>query len=545
MASKLRARTRGKPTHAKARAAQSAGNVKRAQKAKKAQVDRRAAYNQDRARSGQLKNKRGNIATGGESTARESGIIASQKAKKSTVNKIKGIEQSVGSLDRRIQTALDKGDTGTAKDLRSRLNKFTNKLGYERAILHDGVMRNKDGKILRSTSGNPMMNTRGRKYFDETKDQDFIDPTRKLKNTDIAAFREMYPNPLIKGARGLADLYEKFSPMANIAKAWNKAKGLPVVNELGTMGRDLKNVGKETKNALMKNINLPKIEFRKRNVPYNLDDMPGVRYPLDEGWGRGEGATPFGGRSRDPNYKQPFFSWPDTDVSISDLIDPVQLEKNRILESQGIDENFIYPGQDGEPGNTALQLAYDDSVQEALAKNVELDKFGEPFDQAAVNELLKNLATNTDSKGRYTGKLANPFFLDEQQKIKLREEADQNKRVLSDQEKQILDDKGISEHYLDMYPDTNLTEQSLSDMTNAAGIGSTNDTVNAILAGINRSQQDGYDVAELTEDQMNLMLPGINQPDLPGGLNKEQLWNKDARLAVIEEQVKQINTKLD
>ena len=439
MASKLRARTRGKPTHAKARAAQSAGNVKRAQKAKKAQVDRRAAENQDRARSGQLKNKRGNIATGGESTGREAGIIASQKAKKSTVNKIKGIEQSVGSLDRRIQTALDKGDTGTAKDLRSRLNKFTTKLGYERAILHDGVMRNKDGKILRSTSGNPMMNTRGRKYFDETKDQDFIDPTRKLQNTDINAYRTMYPNPLIKGARGLADLYEKFSPMANIAKAWNKAKGLPVVNELGTMGRDLKNVGKETKNELMKNINLPKIEFRKRNIPYNLDEMPGVRYPLDEGWGRGEGATPFGGRSRDPNYKQPFFSWPDTDVSISDLVisdeNDDQENRNRILESQGIDPNFIYSGQDGDPGNTALQSAYDDSVQEALNKNVQ---------------------------GVFTGKLDNPFFLDEQQKIKLREEADQNKRVLSDQEKQTLEDKGISEHYLDMYPDTNLTEQSLS-----------------------------------------------------------------------------------
>ena len=103
MASKKRSRTRGKPTHAKAKAAQRKGNIKRAAKAKKAQIDRRAAYNQDLARSGQLKNKRGNQATGGESTARESGIMASQKA-----NKIKGLEQSVGSLDRRVQNALDK-----------------------------------------------------------------------------------------------------------------------------------------------------------------------------------------------------------------------------------------------------------------------------------------------------------------------------------------------------------------------------------------------------------------------------------------------------
>ena len=103
-----------------------ASNKQKAKTAKKAQIDRRAAYTQDRARSGQIKNKKGNIATGGESTGRESGIIASQQ--KSRVNKIKGLEQSVGSLDRRIQNALDNKDTDTAKDLRSRLNKFTDSL---------------------------------------------------------------------------------------------------------------------------------------------------------------------------------------------------------------------------------------------------------------------------------------------------------------------------------------------------------------------------------------------------------------------------------
>ena len=56
------------------------------------------------------------VRTGGINTGREAGIMASQKA-----NKIKGLEQSVGSLDRRIQNALNKGDTDTAKDLRSRL----------------------------------------------------------------------------------------------------------------------------------------------------------------------------------------------------------------------------------------------------------------------------------------------------------------------------------------------------------------------------------------------------------------------------------------
>ena len=35
-----------------------------------------------------------------------------------------------------------------------------------------------------------------------------------------------------------------------------------------------------------------------------------------------------------------------------------------------------------------------------------------------------------------------------------------------------------------------------------------------------------YQMAELTEAQKDIMRPGLNQPDLPGGLNKEQLWNK-------------------
>jgi len=407
MASKKRSRTRGKPTHAKAKAAQRKGNIKRAAKAKKAQIDRRAAYNQDLARSGQLKNKRGNQATGGESTARESGIMASQKA-----NKIKGLEQSVGSLDRRVQNALDKGDTDTAKDLRSRLNKFTTKLGYERAILHDGVMRSKDGKILRSTStGNPMLNTIGREYFDETKDQDFIDPTRKLQNTGGEAFGKMYP-------------------ISNFLQ-----KGPPIV-------RGLKNLFDKGE---------------KRDIPYNLEDMPGVRYPLDEDYGRGEGATFFGGRSKDPNYEQPYFSAPLEDVSISDLVisdeNDDQENRNRILESQGIDPNFIYPGQDGEPGNTALQLAYDDSAREAL---------------------MKNIADPTDSQGRYTEKLPNPFFLDEEQKIKLREEAINNQTPLTEAQIKTLEDKGVSRHFDHLYPDTPLTKQTLSDTIDNGAINNLN-----------------------------------------------------------------------
>ena len=331
-----------------------ASNKQKAKTAKKAQIDRRAAYNQDRARSGQLKNKRGNIATGGESTGRESGIIASQQ--KSRVNKIKGLEQSVGSLDRRIQNALNNKDTDTAKDLRSRLNKFTDKLGYERAILHDGVMRNKDGRILRSTSGNPMMNTRGREVFDETKDQDFIDPTRKLRNIGGDAYGTMYP------------------------------------------GSD----------ALKKGLKYLFKDYKKRPSKYNLEDMPGVRYPLDEDYGKGEGPTFFGGRSRDPNYKQPYFSVPNTDVSISDL---VISDENDDFENDPVP--YIHPAIDPNKRSAIMNEGYEDIIEsgrqdyETLFSEWEknnlnqadlLDKFGDPMDPVELQELKDALDAEQNAR---------------------------------------------------------------------------------------------------------------------------------------------------
>ena len=350
-----------------------ASNRQKAKTAKKAQIDRRAAYNQDRARSGQLKNKRGNIATGGESTGRESGIIASQQ--KSRVNKIKGLEQSVGSLDRRIQNALDNKDTDTAKDLRSRLNKFTDKLGYERAILHDGVMRNKDGKILRSTSGNPMMNTRGREVFDETKDQDFIDPTRKLRNIGGDAYGTMYP------------------------------------------GSD----------ALQKGLKYLFKDYKKRPSKYNLEDMPGVRYPLDEDYGKGEGPTFFGGRSRDPNYKQPYFSVPDTDVSISDL---VISDENDDFENDPVP--YIHPAIDPNKRSAIMNEGYEDIIEsgrqdyptlfeeweknklnQELLKNINpdfLDKDGNPIDPVKMQELENLLNADLEKQKAFADERQNKFY---------------------------------------------------------------------------------------------------------------------------------------
>ena len=366
MASKRRARSRGKPTHAKAKAAQRAGNVRRAKKAKKAQVDKRAAENQDKARSGQLKNKRGNQAAGGESTARESGIMASQKA-----NKIKGLEQSVGSLDRRIQNALNKGNTDTAKDLRSRLNKFTTDLGYARAIKGNGVARSSSGNILKTSSGNPIMTSLGRTIFDETKDQDFSDPTRKLQNTGGDAYEKMYP---ISGAI---------------------QKGLPTINAIKSF------LGAEDK-----------------DIPYNLEDMPGIRYPLDESFGAGDGATFFGGRSKDPNYRQDFFSAPLEEVTISDLVD----DKSQPFTNDVVP--YIHPAIDPNKRSAIMNEGYEDIIESGrqdfdtldaeFQKNKSnqelLDKNEDPIDPIKIQELMDLIAAEDAERKAFAEARQNKFY---------------------------------------------------------------------------------------------------------------------------------------
>ena len=160
-----------------------------------------------------------------------------KQGSKTRKDKIHDIEQSVGSLDRRINKAIESGNLDQAKDLRSRQNKFTTKLGLERAIESGGVLRDSSGRIVRSSrTGQPIMNTAGRDIFDQTKDMDFIDPTRRIQNVGGKAYGKMYPisNVLQEGPlvyRGLKSLF-------------NKGK--------------------------------------KRQIPYTDEMMPGERYPLDE-----------------------------------------------------------------------------------------------------------------------------------------------------------------------------------------------------------------------------------------------------------------------
>ena len=145
--------------------------ARRQQKVNRQVSQRRADRNRGIAAaraSGQRKRSEPQYLTGRDAAAR--GIA--------TANREKNLQQSVGSLDRRVEKALKEGNTGLAKDLRSRQNKFVRELAYERARKTPGGTI----KGARTSGGNPILTSKGFDVFQQTRDQDFIDPTRKLQN---------------------------------------------------------------------------------------------------------------------------------------------------------------------------------------------------------------------------------------------------------------------------------------------------------------------------------------------------------------------------
>ena len=307
------------------------------QKRRVKEVKKQKASAKDSYRTKRFKDPKRNQAkrlTGGN-TGREKGLTESKFGNQSGYSiegsKISDLQQSVGSLNRRIDTALSKGDDVTAKDLRSRLNKFTSDLGYAKAAQAGGVVRNKDGTIMRTSSGNPMMVTSGKDIFDETKQEDFGDPTRRLQNMYPDRYRKMYPNILATMGAGIGDYLQNGTILGKILGGFNKgidkvkesdlgkmtkdfgtiggqlidkATGLPFVKEsietgknlatipgravgaaTGMVPKDLRNMPGGIKNALMKNINFPELNlkniFQPNDIPYQNPILPGQRYPLD------------------------------------------------------------------------------------------------------------------------------------------------------------------------------------------------------------------------------------------------------------------------
>ena len=175
-----------------------------------------------------------------DDSGRESGIRAAKTT--TTTSKIKGLEQSVGSLDRRINEALKQGNTDLAKDLRSRLNKFTTRLGDERAIRSGGVLRSNDGRVVRTSTGRPVLTSEGFDIFNKTKDMDFLDPTRNLINKYPDQYAKMYP---------ITDQLRRGLPGIRAAKEF--------------LGMD------------------------DKKQKFTDSKMPGIRYPLDKTFGAGEG----------------------------------------------------------------------------------------------------------------------------------------------------------------------------------------------------------------------------------------------------------------
>jgi len=267
-----RRRTRRRPQGGKGGSRRGSGGAaarRAAARRAKKRNDALRADIRDEARANQNRGSGADIRTGGTSTGRESGIIASQNQ-----NKIKSLEQSIGSLDRRIENALKDGNLDLVKDLRSRQNKFTTQLGNERAIKAGGVLRDSSGRIVRTGDGSPVFNNKGLGVFNQTKDMDFLDPTRKLQNEYPEEFAKMYPitNRLNRGLPGVA-----------LAK---QALGI-----------------------------------EDKPIAYTDDEMPGIRYPLDVDFGAGEGEPFFGGRSRDPDFDSYPYIAPVEPVTISDLED--------------------------------------------------------------------------------------------------------------------------------------------------------------------------------------------------------------------------------
>ena len=311
-----------------------------------AKANQIAERNRDNARSGG--NSGADVRSEGM-TARDKGIMASSAGTRRS--KINDLQQSVGSLDRRVEKALADGNTALAKELRSRQNKFVKDLGYQRALNTPG------GTIqgnIKTSDGRRALTSKGFDVFQNTIDQDYKDPTRKLQNLYPDDFGRMYPitNVINKG------------PLA--------FRGIRAA--LGNKER--------------------------KQIPYNLDDMPGVRYPLDQ-------EPFFGGRSRDPNFDSYPYIAPVGPVTISDLEDDLSTDFSQTrdtLEGLGIDENQFLPIQDdpdtpdiieqGSNDGTALQQYYR-QIEENKKNFPDFYENRSPFflpddEKAKLNELAAN-----------------------------------------------------------------------------------------------------------------------------------------------------------
>jgi len=383
--------------------------------ANKAKANQIAERNRDFARSG---GNRGPDVRSEGMTGRDKGIMAASSGGRN--KQIKNIEQSVGSLDRRVEKALADGNTDLAKDLRSRQNKFVKELGLARAhqaMINAAPLNLKD-KIKKRIKANPnFLSTTGFDVFQNTVDQDFKDPTRKLQNLYPDQFGTMYPitNVLNKG------------PLA--------FRGIQAA--LGNKER--------------------------KKIPYNLEDMPGVRYPLDQG-------PFFGGRSRDPNFDSYPYAAPVEPVTISDLEDDLSTDFSQTkdtLEDLGIDENQILPVQDDPDTDIIEKDSNDGSAIQQYYRQIEENKKAFP--------------------GFYENR--SPFFLPDDEKAKLNAQAANALEAGSDRtygmqfSDEDLANIGINRATFERDYDTPLVQKAINDYLEQQALASINQDTPAYAQG--------------------------------------------------------------
>jgi len=114
---------------------------------------------------------------------------------KSYQQKTDNLKQSIGSLDRRINKAIASGDTDQAKDLRSRQKNFVKDLAMntvKQQVLGGDDELTIQGNV-RTSSGGPLLTTKGGQLRQSVMDRDFLNPTRRLQNEFPAEMKRMYP----------------------------------------------------------------------------------------------------------------------------------------------------------------------------------------------------------------------------------------------------------------------------------------------------------------------------------------------------------------
>lgn len=114
---------------------------------------------------------------------------------KSYKQKSDNLKQSIGSLDRRINNAIKSGDVDQAKDLRSRQNKFVQNLADTavRSAVYGGNDELTIQGNIRTSSGGPVLTTKGGQLRQSVIDRDFLNPTRRLQNEFPGEMKTMYP----------------------------------------------------------------------------------------------------------------------------------------------------------------------------------------------------------------------------------------------------------------------------------------------------------------------------------------------------------------